>query len=60
MGEAALPLILSDLRQNVDEPDYWFVALSAITGENPVSETAYGNMVRMADAWLRFAEENGW
>src|SRR5947209_7891445 len=33
MGKEALPLILDELRR---EPDHWFWALKAITGEDPV------------------------
>ena len=34
LGEPALPLIFGELRR---EPDHWFWALGAITGENPVA-----------------------
>ena len=60
MGETALPFILNDLRTHLGDPDYWFIALAAITGKDPVPEDAYGNTVRMAEAWLNYAEENAW
>lgn len=33
LGPAAVPLLLRELER---EPDHWFWALAAITGENPV------------------------
>lgn len=58
MGEKALPLILAQIRSEGEDPDHWFVALESITGENPVPEDAYGDTVKMARAWLFWAEEN--
>lgn len=60
MGKLALPLILNDLRLHRDDPDFWFVALEAITGEDPVPDEACGDSVKMAEAWLAYAELNGW
>ena len=61
MGEKALPLILAQLRREGDDPDHWFAALEAITDEDPVPEDAYGDTVKMAKAWLLWAEEkNVW
>ena len=56
MGRPALPLILGALRR---EPDHWFVALRRITGEDPVPEAALGDLLRMAEAWLRWGAEHG-
>jgi len=54
MGRSALPLIISRLR---DEPDYWFWALTAITGEDPASgETT---LAAARDRWLHWAEARG-
>ncbi len=58
MGELALSLILVQLRKEGDDPNHWFTALEAITGHNPVPESAYGNMVKMAETWLFWAEKN--
>ena len=58
MGEKALPLILSQIERERDDPDYWFAALEAITGYDPVLEEDYGDTVRMAQAWLSWAEQN--
>ena len=58
MGEAALPLILSQLKREGDDPDHWFTALQAITGEDPVSEGSCGDTVSMAEEWLSWAKTN--
>jgi hypothetical protein len=57
MGPAVLPCILADL---VRQPDHWFWALWAITGENPVAEDDSGNLLRMRAAWLRLGQQRGW
>ncbi len=57
MGRAAIPLILEELQR---EPDHWFWAVTAITGEDPVSPIARGHVPAMTDAWLTWARENGW
>jgi hypothetical protein len=51
MGTDALPLILEELRR---DPDQWFWALKAITGEDPVPAEAAGNVRLMADAWVQW------
>ena len=56
MGEAALPLILEDLRT---ELNHWFFALSAITSADPVPEADRGKMRKMRDAWLKWGEAEG-
>lgn len=56
MGDRALPLILTQIKREGDDPDHWFTALEAITGEDPVSEDAYGDTVKMAAAWLSWAD----
>ena len=57
MGKAALPLIFAELRR---EPDHWFWALKAITGDDPVPPAARGDMERMAQAWLVWAKNRGY
>lgn len=56
LGWAALPLILGSLKRN---PDDWYYALRAITGENPVPDTAAGNMPEMSRLWLKWGRERG-
>src|SRR5713101_1854486 len=55
LGEKAIPLILRQLENEGDDPDHWFWALQAITGENPIPENARGDMPEMARAWLDWA-----
>ena len=57
MGQSALPYILKEL---LDEPDYWFWALKAISGLDPVRAEERGNIQRMRLRWLIWANENGY
>lgn len=57
MGAAAVPLILNDLKTSRDD---WFWALSAITGENPITETDAGNVPKMTEAWMQWARSKGY
>lgn len=54
MGARAVPLILSEMEREGDEPDQWFWALHAITGADPVPFDARGDVVQMAEAWLEW------
>ena len=56
MGNAAVPLILAELRR---DPDHWFPALKVITGEDPVPACDRGNLERMTHAWLDWAKRRG-
>ena len=61
MGKRAVPLILEQMRSEGDDPDHWYIALESITGEDPVPEDAFGNTVKMAQAWLSWADTHyGW
>jgi len=51
MGREALPFILQELER---EPDHWFLALRAITQEDPVPEEHRGRIKMMADDWIRW------
>ena len=57
LGRDSLPLIFEELRR---EPDWWFWALKAITGEDPVAQGDRGNLPKMTEAWLRWAEAHGY
>ncbi len=57
MGPDALPLIFARL---TDQPGHWFWALNAITGENPVQAEDLGDVRRMNDIWLRWAQTRGY
>ena len=56
MGPAAVPLILRELREN---PGHWFWALKAITGVDPIPSSDRGDLRKMTDAWLGWADRNG-
>jgi hypothetical protein len=56
LGSVALPLILRELKR---QPDHWFWALRAITGQDPVPVSAYGDLKAMAHAWTEWAVRNG-
>jgi uncharacterized protein (DUF433 family) len=57
MGERALPLIVEELRH---EPDHWFWALKAITGNDPVAPSDRGDLQLMTQAWLNWAGQHGY
>jgi hypothetical protein len=56
MGKDAVPLILDELRR---EPDHWFWALHAITGDDPVPAAERGKLDAMTKAWLEWGERQG-
>ncbi len=55
MGSAVVPLIVQDLRH---ELSLLFLALHAITNENPVPPSAQGDIGKIVNAWLRWAERS--
>jgi len=57
IGLAVVPLLLRELAR---EPDHWFWALRAITGGNPVKPEHRGDLMLMAQDWLRWAKEQGY
>jgi hypothetical protein len=56
LGPAVLPLLLRDL---VQTHRFWFPALHAISGENPIPDDAAGDIERMTDAWIAWGGANG-
>jgi hypothetical protein len=54
LGPIALPLILAELKS---EPYPWFVALEAISRENPVLPEMAGDFEKMAQRWLAWGAE---
>jgi hypothetical protein len=60
MGETAVPLLLAQLKSEGNEPDQWFWALRAISEANPVKAEDQGNFPKMAEAWLRWGEREGY
>lgn len=57
MGMPAVPLLLQELQ---DQPDHWFWALRAITGENPILPDDRGHITKMAEAWLQWGRDRGY
>ena len=57
LGPEVVPLLLRDLAEN---HTHWFAALEALTGTRPVPASAAGNIPRMAEVWLRWAQDNGY
>lgn len=55
MGSDALPFILCELR---DHGGHWGLALSSITGENPVPAEHYGKGRLVAAAWVEWGRAN--
>ena len=56
LGPAILPLLLRDLAES---RRFWFPALNAITGENPVPPDAAGDITRMTEAWIKWGRGRG-
>ena len=58
LGAPALPFLFRDLEQTGDE--HLSKALATITGAHPVPDEDRGNVRKVAEAWLRWARENGY
>jgi hypothetical protein len=56
LGKPVLPFILRSLRM---QPDHWFWALRAITGQDPVSTEDRGRVNKMAESWIRWGRSQG-
>ncbi len=57
MGPAVLPVLFRELQKN---PDHWFWALQAITGEDPARPEDIGEVRKMTETWLKWAEKKGY
>jgi len=57
LGRAVLPFLFGQLER---EPDHWFFALAAITGEDPVPPESSGNLKAMTNAWLSWGRGHGY
>ena len=60
MGPAVIPLIIAQMRSEADEPDQWFWALQVLTGADPVADEDRGDFVKMSQAWIDWAENEGY
>jgi hypothetical protein len=56
MGSPVVPFLLAELER---EPDWWFAALKAITGADPVSPQDRGRLPEMTQAWLEWGRAHG-
>jgi hypothetical protein len=56
LGPQVVPLLLRELER---EPDYWFAALRALTGANPVAPAKRGKLKEMTESWLCWGKEHG-
>ena len=56
-GRAAIPFLLREMER---EPDHWFWALNAITGEDPVPEEDRGDLQAMTNAWIAWGWQHGY
>ncbi|HEV7394906.1 MAG TPA: hypothetical protein VGN86_00230 [Pyrinomonadaceae bacterium] len=56
LGPAVLPILLSEAAR---QSGYWFWALNAIAGEDPVDPSDLGNVQKMSEAWLRWGKQRG-
>ena len=60
-GSGVIPILLNELRHR---PHFWFDALQILIKANlgidvdPVNEEDRGDLLKMADAWLAWGEEN--
>ena len=48
------------IRELERAPDHWFVALEAIVGDSPVELDQRGNIFEMKEAWMIWAEREGY
>src|SRR5437762_1238085 len=57
MGAAIIPRLLRELEKRTG---HWHRALRRITGADPVPPSDRGNIDKTAEAWLRWAKEQGY
>lgn len=57
MGRKAIPLILNELMR---AQDHWFWALKMISREDPVPESARGNINEISKAWIDWGYRKGY
>lgn len=56
LGWASVPFLLSRLKS---QPGFWFHALRAITGANPVQPANVGRVRAMANDWVQWGRDAG-
>jgi hypothetical protein len=55
IGWTAVPVLLARMKKR---PDFWFQALRAITGADPVSRANAGRLTAMAKEWIEWGRTN--
>jgi len=65
MGKDALPFILAELKEEADDPDQWFWALSIIAEANDlippqIGANVQGDYQAMAQVWLEWGGQQGY
>jgi len=56
LGDKVLPLLFDELQT---KPHLWFAALEALTGDDPVPDTARSTKA-VREAWLEYGRRNGY
>jgi hypothetical protein len=56
-GPPAVPYLIAELER---ASNHWFAALEAITRTNPVRDEDRGNLTEMRQAWLDWADREGY
>jgi len=51
MGYAVVPMLLEEISTS---PDHWDIALTEITGADPVPQESYGKLRDMSAAWVNW------
>jgi hypothetical protein len=57
LGRAVVPLMIGDLRRG---PSLWVWVLPELTGADPVAPGDRGDIAKMTDAWLHWADGQGY
>jgi hypothetical protein len=60
MGASAVPFMLEKLEEEAQDPDQWFWALKAVTGDDPVRDEDRGDFVAMAQSWIEWGRRQGY
>lgn len=56
IGPSVLPSLFAELQR---EPDWWFAALKAITGADPVPADERGDLMAMTKRWITWGRAHG-
>ncbi len=56
IGPSVLPHLFAELQR---EPDWWFAALKAITGADPVPANERGDLMAMTRRWIAWGRTHG-